>query len=258
MPADRSLAPREYGAYAELAFPILTGLTGGGISVAGVAFAAAVVCWFFASEPLAVTVGARGARAQREDARRARRRVRLLGALGGLAAGAALLLAPAPARVAALVPAALAAALLPLLLRGRHKTLAGELLVAAGLAAMALPVGVAGGMPPALAGLAGGVWLSTFWVATLTVHAIKTRFKPSFGASWTVWAAPALAAGVSLLALAAAALGRLAPPVALAVLPAAAVAAAALGAGVTPRHLRRVGWSLVAANLTTFGLLVLG
>jgi hypothetical protein len=51
--------------------------------------------------------------------------------------------------------------------------------------------------------------------------------------------------------------GRIALPPALAVIPAAAVAVAALAWRVTPRHLRRIGWSLVAANLATFALLVL-
>jgi len=257
MPADRSLAPREYGAYAELAFPLATGFLAGGWSMAGPGFAVAVIAGFLLSEPLAVVAGARGERAHREATPRARRRVAVLSAVGLAAAAFALLSAPPAARLAALVPAGLALALLPALARGRHKTLVGELLVAAALAGMALPVGIAGGMRPPVATLVWGIWLSTFWLATLTVHAIKTRFKPALGAPWTLWAAPGFALGVVALAVVGAAAGRIGPRFALAVAPAAAVAGTALAARVTPRRLRRVGWSLVAANLATFGLLVL-
>jgi hypothetical protein len=183
--------------------------------------------------------------------------VAVLAAVGLTAAALALLDAPPAARLAALVPAGFAVALLPALVRGRHKTLAGELLVAAALAGMVLPVGIAGGMRLPVATLVWGIWLATFWLATLTVHAIKARFKPALGAPWTLWAAPGFALGMVVLAAVGAGAGRIGLPLALAVTPAAGVAGIALAARVTPRRLRRVGWSLVAANLATFALLVL-
>jgi hypothetical protein len=257
MPAERSLAPREHGAYAELAFPLATGLLAGGPSVAGIAFAVAATAGFLLVEPLVVLAGARGARLRRDLADRARARALLLVLAGLAAALVAMLTAPPPARIAALLPAGLAAVLAPSVARGRHKHAAGELLVAAALASMVLPIGLAGGMRPAAAGLAAAIWLATFWLATVTVHAIKTRFKPALGEGWTLRAAPALAVGVVGAALLGLAAGRIPLPLALAVIPAAGVAAAALLWPVTPRHLRRVGWSLVAANLATFTLLLL-
>jgi hypothetical protein len=257
MSAERSLAPREHGAYAELAFPLATGLVAGGPSVAGLAFAIAATAAFLLAEPLTVMAGGRGVRLRRDLSGRARRLAVVLGVAAMAAGGTAMLTAPPVARIAALLPAGLAAALAPAVVRGRHKTAAGELLVAAALAAMVLPVGVAGGMSPAAAGLAAAIWAATFWLATVTVHAIKTRFKPALGEGWTLWAAPAFAAGVVAAALLGLGAGRIALPPALAVIPAAAVAVAALAWRVTPRHLRRIGWSLVAANLATFALLVL-
>jgi hypothetical protein len=257
MSAERSLAPREHGAYAELAFPLATGLIAGGPSVAGIAFAAAVTAAFLLAEPLVVLAGARGARQRRDLADRARPRAVLLAAAGVAAALVAMLAAPPAARIAALLPAGLAAVLAPAVVRGRHKTAVGELLVAAALAAMVLPVGVAGGMAPPDAGLAAAIWAATFWLATVTVHAIKARFKPALGEGWTLRVAPALAAVVVGAALVGLGAGRIALPFALAVIPAAGVAAAALLWRVTPRHLRRLGWSLVAANLATFSLLLL-
>jgi hypothetical protein len=257
MPVDRSLVPREYGAYAELGFPLATGFLAGGWSAAGAAFAVAVVAGFLLSEPIAVLAGARGPRARREESARARVRGFTLLGVAAVAGGLAMLLAPPVARLGALLPAALAVGLVPALARGRHKSLGGELLVAAALAAMVLPVGLAGGMARSPALLAFGIWLATFWLATLTVHAIKTRFKPALGQPWTVWAAPAFVVAVVAIAALGVMAGRVRFPFALAAVPAALVGGVALAAGVTPRHLRRVGWSLVAANLATFGLLVL-
>jgi hypothetical protein len=256
---EPSLAPREYGAYAELIFPLATGLTMGGATLAGAGFATAALAGFLVSEPLAVLAGARGRRAlaQATPAGARRRAVALV--LAGLTAGlGALAVAPGRARLAAVVPALLAALLLPTLLRGRQKRLEAELLIAAALSAMLLPVALSGRAAVSSAMLASAVWLLTFWLATLTVHAIKARFKPALGSRWTLWGAPALGVVGVGLAVTGYGAGRVSLAALLAVVPAAIVAGAALMTGVTPRHLRRVGWSLVAANLATFGFLLAG
>ncbi len=68
--SSNSLLPREHGAYAELAFPLATGLAAGGPTVAGVAFSLAAVVLFLAHEPAAVMLGRRGARLQLEHGAR--------------------------------------------------------------------------------------------------------------------------------------------------------------------------------------------
>ncbi|MFW5947417.1 MAG: YwiC-like family protein, partial [Gemmatimonadota bacterium] len=56
------LMPREHGAYAQLGFPLVTGLVYSGGQPGAVAFAVAAVAFFLLHEPLAVRSGARGAR----------------------------------------------------------------------------------------------------------------------------------------------------------------------------------------------------
>jgi hypothetical protein len=102
------------------------------------------------------------------------------------------------------------------------------------------------------------VWLLTYWTATLTVHAIKARVKPELGAPWTLWAAPALATLVLLAGLGAAVAGPVAVLAGVAVVPGALLALAVAALRVHPRRLKRVGWSLAAANVVTLVLLLAG
>jgi len=250
------LWPRAYGAYAELIFPLLTAFLAGRPSAAGAALALSVVCWFLLYEPLAIARGTRGRRLQAALGAAARGRFWWLSGLGGLAGVAGLVLAPPPARLAALVPGAAAVLVLPAVLRGRLKTLGTELVVATALSTMLLPVGLAGGMSPRSATLDTCVWLLTYWGATLTVHAVKARVKPELGAPWTLWAAPALAAAAPLMGLGAALAGWVPALVTGALLPGALLMLAVAALRVHPRRLKRVGWSLAAANVVTLVLLV--
>jgi hypothetical protein len=251
-----ALWPREYGAYAELVFPLLTAFVAGGASPSGAALAVSVVCWFLLSEPLAVLRGTRGRRVQDERSEPARRRAGWLTALGTTVAAAGVVLAPWAARLAALVPAGAAAIVLPAVLRGRPKALGAELVVATALSTMLLPVGVAGGMTLRSALPDVLVWLLTYWGATLAVHAVKARVKPELGAPWAVWAAPTLAVIAVLGGLAAAANGWVPVTAVLGLVPGTALVLAVGALRVHPRRLRRVGWSLVAANVVTLVVLV--
>jgi hypothetical protein len=256
MSGVRALLPREYGAYAELAFPLLLAFLAGGVSVAGVGFALAAVSWFLVREPLAVLAGVRGVRLETALAAPARRSAILLGALGTVAAAAAMIAAPPVARLSALVPGGAAALLAPALVRGRAKSLGSELLVATALSAVLVPVGISGHMTPRLAWGGAAVWAASFVLATLAVHAVKARAKPGRG-TWTVRAAPALGLGVVAGALGGAAVGRLPAFFAFAALPSALLVLGVIALGTHPRHLRRVGWSLVAADGVTLALLLL-
>jgi len=256
MSTTNAVLPREYGAYAELAFPLLTALLAGGVTGAGLGFAAAVVAGFLVREPLAVLNGVRGARLEASLGGTARRAAVVLGALLALGAGAGLLLAPPMARRAALVPGVVALLLTPALLRGRPKTLGVEVLVAFALSGMVLPIGLAGRMPLGRAGATAAVWAASFVLATLAVHAIKARAKPALGGTWTLWATPVLGVGVVAGGLLGAAVWRVPTAVALAVLPSALVVLAATLLRPHPRRLKRIGWSLVGANAVTLALLL--
>lgn len=256
--ATRAILPREYGAYAELAFPLLTAFLAAGVTAAGLAFAVAVMAGFLVREPLAVLNGVRGARLEASLGTPARRAAIVLGGLFLGGAGVGMLLARPEARWAALMPGAVAALLTPALLRGRPKTLGAEVLVAFALPGMILPIGLAGRLPLDRAAAAAGVWAASFVLATLSVHGIKARAKPALGNTWTIWATPVLAVLVSGTAVVAAFRETVSVPVALAVLPSVLGVLAAAVLRVHPRQLKQVGWSLVGANLITLVLLLVG
>ena len=73
MPSERPLVPREHGAYAEIAVPLVTALWMRPPTLAAVAWATAAVCGFFAHEPILVLLGRRGARTRQVRGRAARR-----------------------------------------------------------------------------------------------------------------------------------------------------------------------------------------
>jgi hypothetical protein len=200
-------------------------------------------------------IGARGVRLQLDAAEPARRQLAALAPLALLIGLAALVAAPPAARVLLLVPAGLALLLVPLVLARRIKTIAGETLVAGAMAAMHLPVAAAGGVTGLVLWGPAAVWFSGFFLATLAVHGIKARQKRR---------SPLIVTTASLLPvaglLAALTLALLVPAlrvfgIVLAV-PLLAVLAVTL-ARVHPRALKRVGWTLVAADAATLALLTL-
>jgi hypothetical protein len=249
------LTPREHGTYAQLAFPLLSGLIVGGATLAGVALALSVVCAFLAYEPAAVLLGLRGMRLQREQHGLARRQLVLSAATALLLAGLALPLAPPRARLLLLLPATLAALLATLLPARRVKTIAGETVAAAALASMHLPLAAAAGVAGVALWGPALVWFVAFFLATLAVHAIKARQKqrdPWLGpvalGSTIAVAATVVALAVRVPALRLPALAR--------ALPLSAVLAVNL-ARVHPRALKRVGWALVASDVAALALLAL-
>ncbi len=253
---NRHLLPREHGAYAELGFPLLSGLVLASPGAAAWLFVAAAVLLFLANEPLVVLLGVRGKRAREEHAVAARRGLAILGGMGVAAWLAALWLASPEARWLALVPAALASGLVPVVLSRNLKTLPGEVIAGAAFSAMHLPVAAAGGAagtalwgPPVL-------WFAVTVSATLAVHAIKSRITGA-----TPWVVPAASWTARLALLAALAAWVWMPgwrTVALAAcLPLAGVVAVNRLA-LSPRKLKLVGWAVVAANALAVTVLATG
>lgn len=253
-----ALLPREHGAYAQVIFPLLTAFALGGITLASLLLAFAAVTVFLAHEPLLVLLGGRGGRAQREIGPAARIRTVWLVVIGLPAGLMGLWLAPVAARVGALIPLAVAAVLAPLVFRRQEKTAVGEVLVAVTLSATLIPVAVTGGATLSVAAGAAAVWAAVFVLGTLTVRGIIARAKKNAQPSWRHYVAP----GLSILAIGLAAVLALVEGVpalaAVAVVPTALVALAFGLAGVHPRNLRRMGWSLVVSNLAVLAALVLG
>lgn len=255
MSQDPRLRPREHGAYAMLAFPAVSGLVIGGPSAAGVAFIALAVSGFLAHESVLVVLGGRGERIRSRQEGEARGRLVRLG-IGSVAAALVFALTCRPeACVPALIAGALAAGVGLLLLAGRTKTLPGELLVAASFASVHAVVTAAGGRAPGATYLPAAAWTASFAVATLSVHALKARFKGRGLQEWTVSAAPALAGTLLLLAAAALATRHPLGGLAASLVPKTAVVSVLAAVAVHPRHLKRVGWSFVAADGLTLFLL---
>lgn len=250
------LMPREHGAYAQLGFPLLTGLIYAGGEPGAVAFTVAAVALFLAHEPMGVLAGVRGVRLQEQLREPARRRILFLSgaALAGLLAAVGL--APPRAWMAAVLPGGLGVLLLPLLGSRRIKSIPAELLVAAVFSTSVLPLALCGRPELLRAGLAAAVWFAAVAPAVFTVHAIKAALKPRPETRWVRVAAPM--AGSAAIAGAVVAWLLLGPAgrSALAVLPPAAATLALSLFPPHPRHLKRVGWTLVAADTLTLVLLL--
>jgi len=247
--------PREHGAYAELGFPILTALLLGRPTTPAMAFAVAALAGFLAHEPMVILRGGRGVRRAELLGRAARRRIAGLVAMGLAIGAVGVITAPAGARWALGAPVSGVALLVPAVMRGQEKTLFAELIMAATLASMMLPIGLAAGLTWPVVTVVGGVWLAAFAVATVLVHAVKAWQRTP--TARVIGAAASLLAGaVASIAVFAAALGFVPPLIGLALVPTPVVALATAALRVHPRQLRRVGWAVVAANATTLALLL--
>lgn len=250
------MAPREHGAWANLGFPLLTGLTAATPTLAGAVWAGAAVVLFLAHEPLLVVLGQRGGRVQRRDGVAARRR--LVGRLAvglGLAAAFAVV-APAQARLVALVPIGGALALLPFTLRGKEKTAVGEIVAGFAFAANALPVLAAAGRPD-LGWLAAGVWFVGFTHATVAVRAVIAQHRAPRMVPGRLLAPLVASLGI---ALGLAAVSRdLAHPLVVAALVVPTVLTIVVCVRPPPpKKLRTVGLSLAASFGLCFLLLLVG
>lgn len=238
--APRSLLPREHGAYGQLAYPALSALVAGRPTWSSVALLFAAVAAFLGHEPLLVLLGRRGPRAKREDGARASRA--FAASMVVATVGGAIAVVMSPLRWTLAPSAALGALVFVLVLREQEKTLFGELVVAAALSSLALPVGVLAGVAVARAFGLAAVWTVAFSLATVSVReAIRHAREPASRPRGPVVVPVAVAVCVATLA----ALGKWLP---LALAPFLISSAVLLVAPPATRHLRRVGWSLIAAS----------
>lgn len=249
------LIPREHGAYAQLGFPLLTGLIYSGGHPGAVAFTVAAIALFLAHEPLAVLAGVRGERLRTALARPARRRILFLAGAATAGLVAAIGLAPPLAWMAALLPAGLGLLLLPLLGTRRLKTIPAEAIVAAVFSTSVLPLAMCGDVALVEAALAAAVWYAAFLPSIFAVHAVKAALKRRPEERWILRAAPL----VSALVLGTVVAGGLLLSDGSDLLAAVAPVAVALGVAVRPPHprqLKRLGWLMVAADAVALVLLV--
>jgi len=236
----RSLAPREHGAYAQLAVPLAAAYAGGHPAAAAWLFGLAAVAAFLAHEPLLVLLGQRGKRALAQSGARASGRAVGLAAVSLLAAAAGAAL-DRRAAVVGLVPVAFALVLAAFVVRRRERTYAGELVAAAALAGAALPVAIGAGwqVRAALAAFIG--WTAGFAAVTFVVFAIAHKRTPNPASRALALFLPALAIAMADVFLGKQALATGVPLVGLAAVVVAFRPAA--------RRLHSVGWTVAAATL---------
>jgi hypothetical protein len=239
----RSLWPKEHGAYAQLAIPLLTALAAGRPTLASVAFVVAAASAFVAHEPAAVLLGIRGTRARREDGARARAWLAVSGGVAAVTglAGLALARHALPFALAALMAASAAALLL---YERKEKTRAGEIIAATALAGAAAPAGAASGLPTWAVLVCWAAWSAQFAVSTVAVHALVARGKP-----WPTVLVTALVVVVAAL---------FGWPLALAVAPTCVVCAAVALSSLTAKSVRGIGYALAVALTLSAVFLAIG
>ncbi|MBI4956235.1 MAG: YwiC-like family protein, partial [Myxococcales bacterium] len=237
------------------AVPLVAALAAGAPSPSARGLTVAACAAVAAHEPALGLVGRRGLRVRRDHGPRARARLAWLGGVALVAGAAALWLGDAATRLATPVPLLLAGLVALFILHGKEKSALGETVAAVALSSAGLPVALAGGLSP-LGAVAGWVaWCLAFTATTFAVREVVAHHKRPAGAA----PRPALAAVGPLTACAlgigvGVALGR---AELWAAAPVVATSWALWLLRPHPRHLRHVGWALVAASLAAATVLVL-
>ncbi|MGC4068145.1 MAG: YwiC-like family protein [Polyangiaceae bacterium] len=238
---ERSLAPKEHGAYGQLALPLFVAMVLGERNLLSWFVAVASVAAFFAHEPLLLVLGQRGKKALRTQSERARSKLIALLVLGVVTLGSAFVWGSWSVRCALGVNLVAALGALSLIVKRRERSTSGELWIAATLPSVVLPIGLLQGLSwRDVFGLHASFALA-FAAGIIGVRAVIADFKS--GGRWSG------AAALAVLLGGVCALGLLSRP--------AAIGAALYWTAVcvvrvlrpSPRHLRQVGWTLVGASI---------
>lgn len=248
--SGRSLWPREHGAYAQLAAPLVAALALRAPGPPAILLAVAACCAFLANEPLLVVLGHRGARMRERAGAVAGRRLAALAIAGGAAAAAGLALAPLDALAIAGVAALPAAGMIALAWTRAEHSLGGELLAAVALPGASAPIAVASGLPWQAAAALWGAWAAGYACSVVAVHRVIARHRRAASAIDL-----GLAAAVVGITLGSAALAR-AVSLAAAAVPLAAVSAVLLAVPPRATRLRAIGVALVVASVASAAIAI--
>ncbi len=241
------LHPKEHGAYAILAIPILTALVIGGATLAGILIAIASVTGFLAHEPLLVVWGHRGRRAQSAAAGANSRLIAYL-LITAVAGAAAMVIGDNGVRLSLLACLLIAIIGFSFAALGNHRTLLGQLVGVIGLSAPSVPILLAGQISIAESLAIWFTWLLGFSATTFAVRSVIAAQKQQ----------PRLAhgmilIGVTLLAGIGAVIYTRHP---LAIIPMLVASWYLYFRPPPAKYLKRVGWSLVAATLASAVIVV--
>ena len=157
-----------------------------------------------------------------------------------------------------ILPLALAALLLHVILTRRERSLPGEVLASVTLSSVVVPIALAGGVGLRASLIAGVVWCAVSALATLVVRATIARAKQAANHRRLACATMALSAAALLASIVLTRANIVPALAAAAIFPFVLLAATFSIVHVHPRHLRTMGWSLVGSNLLTLILLSVG
>jgi YwiC-like protein len=237
-----NLRPKEHGAYAILAIPIVTAISITGPTWVGLCVAIASITGFLAHEPLLVALGHRGARAQRTTPA-AQQRLGVLLTVTVVCGVIAIVAGTMSVRYSLLACGALAITSFALAIAGRHRTLGGQLWGIVGLSVPSVPIMLAGDVPALLTIEAWGTWLIGFGATTMAVRGvIAVQKRQSRALHWGVIGGLSVAVAVLTLA------GFKLPIV---TLPMISMSLYLLYAPPHAKHLKRVGWTLVVGTVAS-------
>jgi hypothetical protein len=248
MSRERSLWPREHGAYAQLGAPLVAALVIRPPTLVAGLLAAAAVLAFLANEPLLVLLGHRGARLRQTAGARAWRRTLGLGGAALVAGGVGLALADHATLAVVPVPALFAAVLIALAWEKLQHSVIGESVAAIALPAAAVPVAVASGLEVRAALLIWAAWSIGYVATVIAVHRVIARHRCARAAADVAAAAALIACALGCAALVAA------DPIAALALPLVALSAALVVRPPRATRLRAVGVALVIASVATLTL----
>lgn len=238
----KNLSPKEHGAYAILAVPIISALLIAGPTLPGLCVAVAAVTGFLAHEPLLIAWGHRGSRAQRTTPAAKNRLVVLLaitvtcGSLGWL-------LSATPVRIALVACLAIAVSSFAVAMFGKHRSLGGQVWGIVGLSIACVPILLAGGQPVSQTLEIWTTWLIGFASTTMAVRGIiGAQKRQSRAIHWSTITGLSVLMGVLM---------SLGYALAITALPMILMSWYLMIQPPPARQLKRVGWSLVAGTITT-------
>ncbi|MFO0925375.1 MAG: YwiC-like family protein [Pirellulales bacterium] len=237
--------PKEHGAYAMLGVPLATSWALGGITLAGMAISMAAFAGFWANEPFLILTGQRGSRAQKESPHAYRHWVILL-ALGITAGGFAFFLADLNTRFLLAGCALVASVGFVMSAFGKQRTLVAQLWSVIGLTLPSFAVQSTAELPFENALHMWVVWCIGQAVCIVAVRSVIASQRKSLQCT-----IPRVNDLIQcILTTLGIGLAILSPFPFVACLPMVVAASYLRLFPPSVRSIRRVGWSLVAANLT--------
>lgn len=235
------MRPKEHGAYAILAIPMLTALAMAGPTLVGACIGVAAIAGFLAHEPLLIAWGHRGRRAQLDPS--ATLRLGVCGVMALMAGTVALFLGSNDVRIALGLCLTIALIGFAVAVLGKHRSLFGQLWGVVALSAPFMPLLLAGNTAIETTIQIWLTWILGFVATTFAVHSViaAQKRKPRN-----------LHRRVLLIVTAIAVLGGIwETHYLLCVIP-MLLAAWALDLWPPPaKYLKRVGWSLVVATFAS-------